>query len=142
MTTVFATDPDMDDVLMYDIEPSDYSSAFDINRLGEITVSKEGVGMLDREGMTNPQITLRVKANDSERVGYTSVRVTILDVNDNWPRFEQKSYHITVHAPLSAMQEIIKVTANGGDLEETDEMNYKIISGNDEGMHKIYCLSS
>lgn len=133
VTTVYATDPDVEDVVTYEIEESEYSSAFDINRLGEIKVSKEGVGMLDREGMANPHVTLRVKANDTERVGYTSVRVAILDVNDNWPRFEQKSYQITVHAPLNAMQEIIKVNANGGDLEETDEMHYKIISGNDEG---------
>ncbi|CAL8113890.1 unnamed protein product [Orchesella dallaii] len=137
VTTVFATDPDIEDVITYELEPNEYSSAFTINRLGEIKVSKEGVGMLDREGMANPQITLRVKANDTERSGYTTVRITILDVNDNWPRFEQKSYQITVHAPLTAMQDIIKVTANGGDLEETDDMNYKIISGNDEGIFEI-----
>lgn len=81
VTTVYATDPDVEDVVTYDIEPSEYSKAFTINRLGQIKVSKDGVGMLDREGMIHPQVTLRVKANDTERAGYTTVRITILGIS-------------------------------------------------------------
>jgi len=49
------------------------------------------------------------------------------------PRFDEKSYRITVYAPLRARQEIIKVAALGGDLDETDKMHYQILSGNEEG---------
>lgn len=67
-------------------------------------------------------------------MGYTTVRIKVLDLNDNGPKFEQKKYQITVHAPLRAKQEVIRVSAHGGDLPETDQMHYTILDGNDDGM--------
>ncbi len=57
VTSVLATDKD-GDVVYYDIETGPYSSAFRIDRLGLITVSKEGSSLLDREYMKSPFITL------------------------------------------------------------------------------------
>ncbi len=130
MTSVLATDKD-GDVVYYDIETGPYSSAFRIDRLGLITVSKEGSSLLDRESMKSPFITLSLRAKDSEHSGFTTVQVRVKDRNDVWPKMETKNYHVGVHAPLRATQELIKVGANGGDQEGTDELRFKIHSGND-----------
>lgn len=82
MTSVHATDADAEDVITYEIEPSDLSTAFSINRLGQIFVTKEGTTVIDREAFVNPFITLKVKAKDPERVCYATVRVKIRDIND------------------------------------------------------------
>lgn len=55
------------------------------------------------------------------------------------PTFPQKSYHITVHAPLRAKQDILRVAAShGADLPETDRMHYSILEeGNENGIFEI-----
>ena len=132
MTSVYATDKD-GDVVSYDIESSQYSPAFRIDRLGLITVSKEGTSLIDRESMKSPYITLSIRAKDSEHYGFTTVLIKVKDINDIWPKMESKNYHIGVHAPLRATQELLKVNARGGDQDNTDELRFKIHSGNDLG---------
>jgi hypothetical protein len=78
VTKVAATDLDVDSALNYEIMSSDYSQAFNVNRLGEISVSKEGKNIIDREHLDHAHITLSLKATDGERVGYSTVHIKIL----------------------------------------------------------------
>ncbi|XP_021944400.1 cadherin-87A [Folsomia candida] len=137
---VTATDLDVDSTINYEIVPSEYSPAFEINRLGEVSISSEGRALIDRETMEHhSHISLSIKASDGERVAYTTLRIRVLDINDNRPTFPQKSYHITVHAPLRAKQDILRVAAShGADLPETDRMHYSILEeGNENGIFEI-----
>lgn len=130
--SVAATDPD-GDVISYELEPGELTPAFRIDRLGQISVTKEGSVLLDRETLEYPYINVGIRAKDSEHMGYGIVIIKILDINDIWPKMEQKNYHVNVHAPLRATQEILKINANGGDQDDTDEIRFKIQSGNDLG---------
>jgi len=87
--------------------------------------------------MKSPFLTLGIRAKDSEHHGFTTVHVSVRDLNDNWPKMLEKSYQGTVYAPLYFMQEILKVRAEGGDEDETDEMRFEIQSGNDLGVFDI-----
>lgn len=81
---VTATDLDVDSTINYEIVPSEYSPAFEINRLGEVSISSEGRALIDRETMEHhSHISLSIKASDGERVAYTTLRIRVLDINDN-----------------------------------------------------------
>lgn len=124
------------DVLYYDIEPSQYSSAFKIDRWGHITATKEGTAILDRETMTGELIILGVRVKDSKHHVFTTVKVKVRDMNDVWPKMREKSYEAKVYAPLHFMQDLVKVGVDGGD-QDTDDMRFRIQSGNELGLFDI-----
>ncbi|CAG7728421.1 unnamed protein product [Allacma fusca] len=136
VANVFASDAD-GDVVSYEIQPGPYSKAFKVDRLGRVTVSKEGAVLLDRETLSFGSFVLGIGAKDSVHIGYSKIIVNLRDVNDVIPTMDQKNYHVIVYAPLNSMQQLLRVSATGGDLPETDQISYSIVSGNEEGIFNI-----
>nr|CAB3264694.1 cadherin-related tumor suppressor-like [Phallusia mammillata] len=92
---------------------------------GLVTVNKQ----LDREA--NPEYNLRVDATDLDWTTHTSVTVTVTDVNDNPPRFDQAVYVVGVPSGTSAGSELVKVTATDRD-QGVNKQIYYTMQSNDE----------
>ncbi|XP_071500853.1 protein dachsous-like [Diadema antillarum] len=92
--------------------------------------------------MGETTIQLYVKAQDHGNPvlsQLTTVRIEITDVNNNSPQFEEDIYsgHVPENAALG--ENVVTVTANDIDLSpENSNIDYSIISGNEEGMFQIH----
>uniref|UniRef100_T1J1P1 Uncharacterized protein n=1 Tax=Strigamia maritima TaxID=126957 RepID=T1J1P1_STRMM len=62
----------------------------------------------------------------------TQVWVTVLDVNDNPPRFEQPTYHCFLSELATRGQFVTMVTAFDPDLSDQTKLIYTIVGGNDQ----------
>ncbi|XP_035262905.1 cadherin EGF LAG seven-pass G-type receptor 1-like [Anguilla anguilla] len=76
------------------VSPSDYTSSFTINPVSGIIIV---VNSLDREEVA--MVTVNIKAaqsDDSLKTAQAVVSVTVEDVNDNAPEFDQSGYSATI----------------------------------------------
>ncbi|XP_035262154.1 cadherin EGF LAG seven-pass G-type receptor 2-like [Anguilla anguilla] len=92
------------------VSPSDYTSSFNIDAVsGIITV----VNSLDREEVA--MVTVNIKAaqsDDSLKTAQAVVSVTVEDVNDNAPEFDQSGYSVTIleNTPEGSFVLTVRVT--------------------------------
>lgn len=102
--------------------------------IGSIDGQLRVTGLIDRESIDSYDIIVR--ANDYG-LKYTdfACRIEIEDVIDNFPVFEKNYYEIDVFENMTVGENIFKLHAL--DADETDEINYKIISGDDFG---YFCI--
>ncbi|CAG0880821.1 unnamed protein product [Cyprideis torosa] len=109
---------------------------FTIDESGDIRV--ENPEVLDRE--VNPELRLLVSATDGEKRTQVPVVVTLLDENDNSPKFAQTELEATVadDLPVLPPSPILQVAAVDPDSGVNAEMAYQIVSGNDEGMNYVH----
>ncbi|XP_052086465.1 protocadherin Fat 4-like [Mytilus californianus] len=126
IATVTATDIDTTDVLTYTISSS--TSYFSIDSsTGDILLTKE----LDRE-MADSH-TLNVSVSDSMNSNFTTVSITVTDVNDNAPILNPISYRGTVsEEDLAAASVILTVAGTDADDILTDgngNISFSIIDG-------------
>lgn len=134
--TITATDDDDGDfgVVTYSLI-GEHSTDFNIDpTTGEITVGNSGI--LDREAMKD--LTIQVLASDGapltlKRTVSVPVHITILDVNDNPPIFDQHNYHASIveNLKLSPPAPILQVQAKDPDQDINGAVHYSILSGND-----------
>lgn len=152
----------------------DNSDLFNIDqRTGLITVSKKGSAYLDRERLNRSSIVLtalgrdgdqafqvdsqsfgplrsnrggRLNADGSSRTCLTTVKVNILDVNDNPPLFLQRSYEVIAYDNDSKEVPLLKLLIRDDDsssnsiLQPTTKQptnTFKIISGNRDNIFNI-----
>lgn len=94
---------------------------------------------LDRE--LQAVYTLTMKAMDQ---GYPrrlstlgNVLVSVLDINDNPPVFEQREYAATVSEDTAVGTEVLQIYATSRDIEDNAEITYLIVSGNEHGKFSI-----
>ncbi|XP_051945095.1 protocadherin Fat 2 [Xyrauchen texanus] len=100
---------------------------FEIDPLSGILVTLQ---VLDYE--TTQQFTLKVKATDKGTPPLSSVAhviVNVIDVNDNPPNFSEPSYRATLDEMATCGHIVIKVQAS--DPDSKDDLQYKILSGNE-----------
>ncbi|XP_051506561.1 protocadherin Fat 2-like [Myxocyprinus asiaticus] len=100
---------------------------FEIDPLSGILVTLQ---LLDYE--TTQQFTLKVKATDKGTPRLSSVAhiiVNVIDVNDNPPSFIEPSYQATLDEMATCGHIVIKVQAS--DPDSKDDLQYKILSGNE-----------
>lgn len=88
---------------------------------------------LDYEALNDTHIEFSVKAtsNDGNRESTTAVRVTVENVNDNSPEFEQKSYRAALVENTKYPEKVLTVHAEDADatLTEVDkELGFNSIS--------------
>ncbi len=86
--------------------------------------------VLDYE--TSQQFTLKVEATDKGTPplsGEAQIIVNIIDVNDNPPDFSEPSYRASLDEKATCGHIIIKVQAS--DPDSKDDLQYKILSGNE-----------
>lgn len=131
---VSARDGDSNDVISFFLQPGPLSSLFTIDSSsGEITT----VGALDREMLVeegkflplSSQGQLVVVARDSlmpQRQETAPVTITLIDINDNSPVFEQSVYITSVEENLSAGTELFTVQASDRDIGLNGEIEYFI----------------
>ena len=70
-----------------------------------------------------------------------SISVTILDENDNAPRFSEFVYRAFVSEDAAIYSHVFKVTASDLDKDENGALTYDIIQGNDEQKFDIHPTS-
>lgn len=97
---------------------------------------------LDREQAEN--YTLIVRAADCNGVltpesltGTIPVIITVIDVNDNVPKFTPQSYMVTVEETAPAGSTVLTVTATDDDYDENGQLTFSIVSGNDDAVFSM-----
>ena len=92
---------------------------------GLITVAK----ILDRE--QQERFAMTVIATDSESLeGVTSVIISVLDMNDNSPRFSVDAYRFSTSEDSSVNSVVGVVSAVDADLGQNGTVTYSIVAGN------------
>ncbi|CAF4901464.1 unnamed protein product [Pieris macdunnoughi] len=102
---------------------------------------------LDREKVS--RYTVIVKATDqanpvSDRLSSTAtIHVNVLDDNDNYPQFSEKTYTVTVEEDISVADNpiIAKIKAKDADIGANAAIRYAIIGGNTQMQFSIDSLS-
>lgn len=103
-------------------------------------------GPLDRESKT--AYTLEIQATDlgpltTRKTTQTVVHVNVLDDNDCWPQFTNKSYSVSVREDIAYTSNpiILKVTATDADEDLNAMVRYSIIAGNTQSHFAIEPLT-
>ncbi|XP_013196318.2 protocadherin-like wing polarity protein stan [Amyelois transitella] len=102
---------------------------------------------LDREKVA--RYTVIVKATDlaspvSDRLSSTTtIHVNVLDDNDNYPQFSEKTYTVTVDEDISVSDNpvIARIKATDADIGSNAAIRYAIIGGNTQMQFSIDSLS-
>lgn len=87
----------------------------------------ETTGKLDRE--TNDFYVLNISARDGgnpPKYGYLQVNVSILDVNDNPPIFDQSDFSVSLNESVPPGTTVLKVTATDSDLGDNSKITYEV----------------
>ncbi|RVE67603.1 hypothetical protein OJAV_G00104590 [Oryzias javanicus] len=105
----------------------------------DITVNPSGEGAflhlvstggLDREVTPFYQLLIQVEdKGDPKKFGYLQVNVTIQDINDNPPVFEQEQYHSSVFEDAAVGSSILQITASDQDEGANAEIRYILDEG-------------
>ncbi|XP_024116845.1 protocadherin Fat 4 isoform X2 [Oryzias melastigma] len=105
----------------------------------DITVNPSGEGAflhlvstggLDREVTPFYQLLIEVEdKGDPKKFGYLQVNVTIQDINDNPPVFEQEQYHSSVFEDAAVGSSILQITASDQDEGANAEIRYILDEG-------------
>ncbi|XP_068148728.1 cadherin-87A [Drosophila tropicalis] len=114
------------------IEPKEVEYFQISERTGEVILKKR----LDYEALaesgTGPEFELQVRANsaDRQRSTISRINITVENVNDNSPTFDQNSYHATIVENKSYPERVVRVKARDKDA---------VLTARDEklGYHKI-----
>uniref|UniRef100_A0A8C1MUD6 FAT atypical cadherin 4 n=1 Tax=Cyprinus carpio TaxID=7962 RepID=A0A8C1MUD6_CYPCA len=120
--------------LSYYIASGNLDNAFHIDQLsGEMSIKKP----LDYENIE--KYVLWIEARDQgfpPYSAYEKVEITVLDVNDNHPTFEQEPFHAEILENLSP-QRVLIVSAFDQDSGPNGQLEYAIIEGNKENSFSI-----
>lgn len=105
----------------------------------DVTVNPSGEGAflhlvsgggLDREAAPSYQLLIQVEdKGEPKRFGYLQVNVTIQDVNDNPPVFQQDQYHSSVHEDAAVGSSVLQITATDRDEGTNAEIRYYLDEG-------------
>lgn len=102
----------------------------------------EGIIYLKRslDAETQPVHHVTVVATDMGVPSLSStahVWVTVLDMNDNAPKFEQPSYACQLSQEAVRGQFVTVVTASDADLVDLSRLVYTIVGGNEQQMFAV-----
>ncbi|XP_065256115.1 desmoglein-2-like [Emys orbicularis] len=115
------------------------SNAFSIlKNTGEIVTSTL---YLDREKQSSYTLTVEARDRDGNKIGLattSTVKIKILDVNDNTPVLERQTYEGSVEENRANV-EIIRLKVSDEDEKFSDNWlaNFTIVSGNEGGYFRI-----
>ena len=131
-----ASDLDGDE-LQYSIIADEASKLFDLDYMtGDLTNLK----VLDRE--ETPSFTIPVMVTDMKgRNGFTTVKISLVDENDNSPVFPLAEYRTNIHANLSAGSEVVHVTATDQDTGRNSRLKYSIYDTRSSGVNDIFKIN-
>ncbi|KAM7355169.1 cadherin 74A isoform 1-T1 [Cochliomyia hominivorax] len=112
------------------VEPAELEYFHIHERTGEVILRKRLDYEALEEGKTQYEFQVKANAPDMQRSTVTNVNVTVENVNDNTPIFEELSYHATIVENKKHPEKVIRVKATDKDA---------ILTARDErlGYHKI-----
>lgn len=108
-------------------DPEGYITLND--RTGEVSVKKR----LDYETLTNTTFSFTVKAltSSGKRFSTAKVNVTVKNINDNTPQFDQSAYKVTVLESVNYPDTLLTIKATDDDAarsEEDEKLGYNQIT--------------
>lgn len=119
----------------YKIVRGNTGAAFVINRqTGQVRLNSE----LDRE--IKGKYSLEIMAKDRgtpPKNSTTTVKITIQDVNDRAPVFEQSQYYVQLNESYPSNVVFVTVSARDDDIEDNGRVTYDISSGDDDKVFSI-----
>jgi hypothetical protein len=94
---------------------------------------------LDREQQSSYNISVQAtdQSPGQSLSSFTTVTITVLDINDNPPVFERRDYLVTVPEDTSPGTQVLAVFATSKDIGTNAEITYLIRSGNEQGKFRI-----
>ncbi|KFO31684.1 Protocadherin-23 [Fukomys damarensis] len=139
IVTVKAFAPDaVWDIIKYSVLSGNKDEVFSLDsNSGQLTVKEPK--FLDFE--VRDEVQLIILAESSEHRAYSKVAVSIEDVNDNVPCFEQSVYQASVSEGQGSSAHVIQVTASDLDSGLNGVIEYSIVSGNQGEAFRISALS-
>jgi len=97
---------------------------------------------LDHETLSSHHFTVFAVDRGVPSLSSTAhVWVTVLDMNDNPPKFEQPSYSCVLSEHATRGQFVIVVSASDPDYVDHDNLVYTIAQGNDQQTYSIHPVS-
>lgn len=139
VTIVKATDQDFGEfsAVTYSIHSAYLNERFAIDKLsGKITT----VVRLDRE--TQKIYELPIIAMDiGGRSGFMTVRVKVLDENDNTPQFLLKEYKASIHSNYSVGLPFLKIKATDADEGPAAQVEYSIYETQNAGVLELFAIN-
>ncbi|KAK3744427.1 hypothetical protein QZH41_003165 [Actinostola sp. cb2023] len=134
---VHATDRDKADNgrVIYVIQDTEMLKTFSINQTsGEISLS----GEIDYE-VTNVYelLVTAVDQGTHPRTGAVLVRISVQDVNDNFPIFDPKAYSVYVTEATIVGTDILRVYAGDKDSGLRGDVRYTITEGDTDGTFRV-----
>ncbi|KAH8379347.1 hypothetical protein KR009_004338 [Drosophila setifemur] len=136
--TLNAVDPDIDpsQTVSYNIVSGNLVGYFEIDsETGVITTTER---KLDRENQAEHILEVAISDNGSPVLSSTSrIVVTVLDINDNSPEFDQRVYKVQVPSSAAVNQSIFQVHAIDSDDGDNGRITYSIKSGKGKNKFRI-----
>ena len=134
---VLATDEDplpYSDIA-YSIVSGNLNDTFVINTTtGELFLNN----LIDREEQSYYNLTIEAVDNGLiSLTGFSTLLISVLDINDHPPVFEKNSYSANVFENQLIGIDILQINATDQDFKENGTVLYSIISGNDMGLFEI-----
>ncbi|XP_022254786.1 cadherin-related tumor suppressor-like [Limulus polyphemus] len=128
VTTISATDPDLEGELSYSLAETQKIPQFRVDSRSGILILLEP---LDREIQEVHHLV--VQASDGVQTSRTEVTVTITDTNDNPPEFEHNVYSFDIPEEIQRGASVGKVSATDKDIGVNGQISYSVLSdwGND-----------
>ena len=100
-------------------------------------------GLLDRETLDFYEITVVAEdGGDPRLVGFLTVNVTILDVNDNKPVFDELYYNVTIPEDYSLNKTFLKVHATDADDGANADVEYRLSSNLNDDIKKLFSINA
>nr|XP_036675635.1 cadherin-87A [Drosophila suzukii] len=126
---VKARDADTMSRISYRIRGSEQVEAiFDIDReTGQISIRPNAT--LDVTNLNSDQLIFAVEANDGLFSAHCGVNITVRDVNNHVPKFEQQSYSAVVEENSEIGTSVERVHATDLDTGKNAELRYRIQQG-------------
>lgn len=129
ITNVVATDEDegVNSLISYQITSGDTRKFTIDSKTGAITTSAR----LDREQASSYRLVVTAKDHGNPSLSSNvAVMVTVLDENDNTPRFTSPFYQASVLENTAIMTNALQVTATDPDEGQNGLVTFAIVSGN------------
>uniref|UniRef100_A0A8C9VBV7 Cadherin 6 n=1 Tax=Scleropages formosus TaxID=113540 RepID=A0A8C9VBV7_SCLFO len=95
-------------------------------------IIKTALANMDREKREHYHVVIQAKdmaGQNGGLFGTTTVNITLLDVNDNPPKFLQSTYQFSIPESKGTGSEIGRIKATDIDIGENAEMDYSVIGG-------------
>ncbi|XP_061389779.1 fat-like cadherin-related tumor suppressor homolog [Musca vetustissima] len=133
-----ATDDDVDKTtkITYKIVSGNPEGFFEINKsTGELMTTER---KLDRENQAEHILEIRISDNGFPSLfSTTRVVVTVKDINDNSPQFEQRFYKVQAPSTSAINVSIFQILATDNDIGENGRISYAIKSGKGKNKFRI-----